>query len=271
MLLEILAAPALAYAAIVGYLAVLQRSFIFHPPAVGPDPVDMARAGFAPAAGEGAAGATPRFWISPAQAPGTPMVVFLHGNASMVADGAAKLAPLREAGLGVMLVEYPGYGGAAGRPSEASILRQAEEALGILARAGIGSERIVLWGESLGTGVATRLAVGRGVAGVILEAPFTSVADRAQEIYWWTPARWIVLDAFDNLSRIASIGAPLLLLHGERDETTPAAHGRRLLAAAAEPKRGIFFREGGHVDLAEHGMMHEVLSFISSLPRDGNA
>ncbi|MFM8679694.1 MAG: alpha/beta hydrolase, partial [Alphaproteobacteria bacterium] len=93
----------------------------------------------------------------------------------------------------------------------------------------------------------------------------------AQEIYWWTPARWIVLDAFDNLSRIASIGAPLLLLHGERDETTPAAHGRRLLAAAAEPKRGVFFREGGHVDLAEHGMMHEVLSFISSLQRDRDA
>ena len=271
MLLELLALPALAYAAIVGYLAARQRSFIFHPPAGRPDPVDMARAGFVPADGEGADGATPRFWISPAQAPGTPMVVFLHGNASTVADGAAKLAPLREAGFGVMLVEYPGYGGAPGKPTEDTILRQAGEALEALAHAGIGPERVVLWGESLGTGVATRLAVGRGVAGVILEAPFTSVADRAQEIYWWTPARWIVLDAFDNLSRIARIGAPLLVLHGERDETTPAAHGRRLLAAAAEPKRGVFFAEGGHVDLAEHGMMREVLSFIDSLKGDRHA
>jgi fermentation-respiration switch protein FrsA (DUF1100 family) len=271
MPLELLAVPALAYAAVVGFLAVRQRSFIFHPPAERPDRAAMAAAGFAPADGEGARDATPRFWIAPARAPETRVVVFLHGNASTVADGAAKLAPLLGAGLGAMLVEYPGYGGAPGRPTEATILAQAEEALRVLARAGVGPERIVLWGESLGTGVATRLAIGRGVAGVVLEAPFTSVADRAQEIYWWTPARFIVLDAFDNLSRIARIGAPLLLLHGERDETTPAAHGRRLLAAAAEPKRGVFFPEGGHVDLADHGMMREALSFIASLPGERRA
>ncbi|MFM8988981.1 MAG: alpha/beta fold hydrolase, partial [Alphaproteobacteria bacterium] len=158
MLLEILAAPALAYAAIVGYLAVRQRSFIFHPPAGHPDPGEMARAGFGPASGEGEGGATPRFWLSPPREPGDNVVVFLHGNASTVADGAAKLAPLREAGLGVMLVEYPGYGGAPGAPSEASILGQAEEALARLASAGTAPGRIVLWGESLGTGVATRLA-----------------------------------------------------------------------------------------------------------------
>jgi len=268
MFIEALAVPALAYAAAVGFLAARQRSFIFRPPAERPDPAAMAGAGFSPAGGEGDAGATPRFWISPARAPDARTVVFLHGNASTVADGASKLAPLREAGLGVMLVEYPGYGGAPGRPTEATIMRQAEEALDLLGRAGIEPRRLVLWGESLGTGVATRLAVGRGVAGVVLEAPFTSVADRAQEIYWWTPARWIVLDAFDNLSRIAKLGAPLLIVHGERDETTPAAHGRRLLAAAAEPRRGVFFPEGGHVDLVEHGMMREVLSFIASLPTE---
>lgn len=271
MLLEILAVPALAYAAAVGFLAARQRSFIFRPPAERPDPAAMAAAGFAPADGEDADGAVPRFWIAPARAPETRLVVFLHGNASTVADGATKLAPLLEAGFGAMLVEYPGYGGARGRPTEATILAQAEEALRVLARAGIGPERIVLWGESLGTGVATRLAIGRGVAGIVLEAPFTSVAERAQEIYWWTPARWIVIDAFDNLSRIARIGAPLLVVHGERDETTPAAHGRRLLAAAAEPKRGAFFPEGGHVDLAEHGMMREILSFLASLPMERRA
>ena len=263
MVLELLALPAIAYAAALGYLVVRQRSFIFHPPAERPDPAAMARAGFHPVAE--ADGATPRFWESAPRAPEARCVVFLHGNATTVADGATKLAPLLEAGLGAMLVEYPGYGGAPGKPSEAAIIRQAEDALAVLARAGTGPDRIILWGESLGTGVATRLAVGRGVAGVVLEAPFTSVADRAQEIYWWTPARFLVLDAFDNLSRIARLGAPLLLLHGERDETTPPSHGRRLLAAAAEPRRGVFFPEGGHADLAEHGMMREILSFIDSL------
>ena len=159
MFIEALAVPALAYAAAVGFLAARQRSFIFRPPAERPDPAAMAGAGFSPAGGEGDAGAAPRFWISPARAPDARTVVFLHGNASTVADGASKLAPLREAGLGVMLVEYPGYGGAPGRPTEATIMRQAEEALDLLGRAGIGPRRLVLWGESLGTGLATRLAV----------------------------------------------------------------------------------------------------------------
>ncbi|MBM3525878.1 MAG: alpha/beta hydrolase [Alphaproteobacteria bacterium] len=138
-----------------------------------------------------------------------------------------------------------------------------------LAGRGYTDTRIVLWGESLGTGVAVPLAAARRVGGVVLEAPFTAVVDRAQEIYWWAPARILVKDRFESLAQIDRIAAPLLIVHGERDTVTPAAHGRRLLAAAREPKRGVFYPRAAHTDLPEHGMTEAIIEFIATLPRDG--
>lgn len=263
MLTTILLALATAYAGIVVYLATMQRSFIFRPPSPPPPLEGLAAAGYAPL--DRPARGQPLLWYAPPRREGAHVVVFFHGNATTVVDSIGKTAPLREAGLGVMLVEYPGFGHAAGTPTEAAIAAAARDGIEALSRLGIGGARIVLWGESLGTGVATREAQRRQVAGIVLEAPFTSVADRAQEIYWWTPARWLVRDRFDNLSRIASLGAPLLIAHGEQDLVTPAAHGRRLFAAAAEPKTAFFAPQAGHADLPDHGLTAEILRFVAGL------
>ncbi len=256
---------AAAYAGIVAYLAVMQRSFIYRPPVPPPALDGLAATGYAPL--DRPAQGQPLFWYAAPGAAAAPVVVFFHGNATTIAESADKVAPLRAAGLGVLLVEYPGFGHAAGRPTEATLVAAALDGFDALEATGVDGARIVLWGESLGTGVALHVAASRRVAGVVLEAPFTSVAGRAQEIYWWTPARWLVHDRFDNLSRIGAVGAPLLIAHGEQDRVTPAAHGRRLLAAAPEPKTGFFVAQAGHVDLPEHGMIHEILRFVATLPR----
>jgi pimeloyl-ACP methyl ester carboxylesterase len=252
-----------AYVAVVALLAIFQRSFIYHPPRAPLDQAALRSAGYQPLDSPGSG--VPTLWFVPSRRADGLVVVFLHGNAGNVADSATKVAPLREAGHGILLVEYPGFAQAAGRPTEAALVAAGRAGMAALSARGIPPGRTALWGESLGTGVATQLAVDQRVAGVILEAPFTSVAARAQEIYWWTPAIWLVRDVYDNGARIAHLNAPLLIVHGELDVTTPAAHGRRLLAAAAEPKRGVFIPAAGHVDLVEHGMIAEVLRFLDGL------
>lgn len=101
--------------------------------------------------------------------------------------------------------------------------------------------------------------------GLVLQAPFTSVHERAAEIYRFVPARWLVLDRFDNLSRISRIAAPLLVVHGEADSVIPASHGRRLFAAAAQPKLGVFIPGADHNDLPDFGLADRVLEFLERL------
>ncbi|MBL8697808.1 MAG: alpha/beta hydrolase [Alphaproteobacteria bacterium] len=253
-----------SYLAVVAFLAIFQRNFIYHPPRSPLDEAALRARGYV-ALDQPARGPSALWYAAPAR-PGGRIVVFLHGNSGDVAGALDKVEPLRGHGHGLLLVEYPGFAGVAGAPTETSILAMATAGLEAAATRGHAGTRVVLWGESLGTGAAVALATAVPVGAVILEAPFTSVADRAQEIYWWTPARRLVRDRFDNLSRIDRIGAPLLILHGDLDTVTPASHGRRLLEAAREPKRGIFYPGGGHTDLPEHGMTDAIIGFLATLP-----
>ncbi len=263
LMLKFVAVLVLVYAAAVAFLAIFQRSFLYHPPRTPLDQAALQAAGYAPL-DRPSQGPAAQWFASP-RGKTRRVVVFLHGNSGDIVGVIGKVAPLRDAGYGVLLLEYPGFAQVAGQPTEPTLLAAATAALHALDARAIAGQDIVLWGESLGTGVAVQLAAQRPVGGLILEAPFTAVADRAQEIYWWMPARALVRDRFDNIARIAAITAPLIVVHGELDQVTPADHGRRLLAAANEPKRGVFFPRGGHIDLAEHGMIGEILRFLGDL------
>ena len=123
----------------------------------------------------------------------------------------------------------------------------------------------MLWGESLGTAVAVALAAEREVGGVILDAPFTSIADVGAAAYPFAPVRWLVKDAFRSDLRIGKVKAPILVLHGERDRIVPIRFGERLYALANEPKRMVRFPQGGHVDLDDHGAVDVVREFVAGL------
>ena len=120
----------------------------------------------------------------------------------------------------------------------------------------------MLYGESLGSGVAVELAAQRAVAALILEAPPTSVAEVAQCHFPYVPAARLVIDRFNSLSRIGRVRAPILILHGERDRVVPVRFGRALLDAAPEPKEGWFAPEAGHEDLARYGALDVAVAFI---------
>jgi len=206
---------------------------------------------------------TLRHWYRPPSETDAPVVVVFHGNAGHIGDRVEKLAALEEAGFGLFLVGYRGYGGNPGKPSEDGLSADARSVLDHLTEAGVAADRLVLFGESLGTAVAVKMASERPVAAVVLEAPPSSIAAVAQAHYWYLPARWLVLDRWDSLSRIDDISAPLMLLHGGQDRVVPQRFGRRLFAAADEPKTAIFEPAADHTNLLSFpAVERQVLAFI---------
>ncbi len=262
---------ALAWVVIVLLVFWLQRWLLYFPDPSRPDAAYLRAAGLMEVTAPTEDGLELRFWVKLAATDAggrrAPTVMLFHGNAGHHGHRLPVLLPLVRAGYGAVLASYRGYGGNPGRPSEKGLYADGEAQLRALAAQGIASAEIVLWGESLGTGVVTWLATRHQMRGVILQAPYVSIADLAQEIYWYLPARWLVSDRFDNLARAPHLRAPLLVVQGEADEVVPLAHGQRVLAAAAAPKRGLFLPGRRHNDGLGDEAYAAIADFISSLPR----
>jgi fermentation-respiration switch protein FrsA (DUF1100 family) len=253
--------------ALVAILFAAQRFLLYRPDTSQPDRQALAAAGLEEIVATTDDGLSLRFWAKLPAREAMPLVALFHGNAGHHGHRLYAAAPLLAAGYGVALVAYRGYGGNPGRPTETGLYSDGAATLRALAERGVPASRVVAWGESLGTGVATMMATLFPLRGVVLHAPFTSVADRAQEIYWFLPVRWLVRDRFDSRARIAQLRAPLLIVHGAEDRVVPIAHGRELLAAAAEPKRGLFLAGASHDDLIHKQAVAAMLEFLGELRR----
>ena len=190
-------------------------------------------------------------WLVASKAAARAHVLLCHGNGGNVGDRVEHARLLARAGFDVLLFDYRGYGASTGRPSEEGTYRDARAAReALLGQAEVEESRVVYLGESLGAAVALKLALEAPPAGVVLLSAFTSVRVMAREHYPYLPAA-VVPDAYPSLSRIEELRAPLLVLHGERDEIVPASHGRALFEAAREPKALHLFPRVGHNDLIE--------------------
>ncbi|MGL4286150.1 MAG: alpha/beta hydrolase [Phreatobacter sp.] len=199
------------------------------------------------------------WWIAPRG--DKPVVVHMHGNGGNLSYWAPVFADLAAAGYGVLALSYRGYGGSQGAPSEAGLIMDGQAAYAAARELAPGA-RIVLFGDSLGTGVATALAAERPIAALVLNAPFTAVEDRAAELFRFLPVRWLITDRFLSRERIGQVKAPILIVHGDNDATIPIAHGQRLFALAPEPKRFVGIAGGGHNDLWSRGGREAVLAFL---------
>jgi uncharacterized protein len=191
-----------------------------------------------------------------------PVVLYLHGNGGSLRYRAERFEKLIDAGIGLVAVEYRGYGGSTGSPSERGLIADGEAAYAFAA-AHYQASRIVVWGESLGTGVAVALAAEKPVGRVILEAPFTSAEEVAARRYWFMPVRLLMSDQFRSDARIGKVTAPLLILHGVKDQTVPFAMGQRMFALANQPKHIVRFLDGGHDDLDNNGALLAVARFLA--------
>jgi fermentation-respiration switch protein FrsA (DUF1100 family) len=243
------AVAAFAYAAFVGALYVAQRSFLYQPFGTIGTPAEHDLPEMTAVRVATADGLENLAWFAPPRRAGAPTVVFFHGNACNLSCWSFKARAFIDAGFGMMMTGYRGYEGNPGAPSEEGLFADARGALDWLASRGIAGRDLVLYGESLGSGVAVRMASERAVAAVILEAPYTKIADVAAFHLPFVPVEWLLRDRFDSLSRIADIHVPLLIVHGDRDTLIPSTLGRALFAAAREPRRALWIANGSHSDL----------------------
>ena len=192
-----------------------------------------------------------------------PVVLYFQGNGGALNLRAQRFARIVADGTGLLALSYRGYGGSTGRPSEAGLLRDAE-ATYAYAAARYPAERLVPYGESLGSGVAVALAAEHIVGKVILEAPFTSAVDIGAAAYPFLPVRLLMHDTFRSDERIGKVTAPVLVLHGARDTIVPISYGERLYALISAPKKFVRFPEGHHSDLDSHGAQAAVRDFLAT-------
>jgi fermentation-respiration switch protein FrsA (DUF1100 family) len=254
-----------AYAALAAGCTVMQRSLMYFPDPSLPSPADAGAPGFQAVSYGTADGLDLVSWYRPAHK-GFATIVYFQGNGGNIAGRILKTRPLFDAGHGLLLVGYRGYGGNPGQPSEDGLYHDARAALGFLQGQGVPTGRLVLLGESLGSGVAVRMASETRVRAVILEAPYTSTVDVGQAAYFFLPVGLLMYDRFPSIDLIAQIQVPLLVIHGEQDRVIPTRFGRRLFQAARQPKEAHFLANAGHNDLFEHGLTNIELGFLARLP-----
>ncbi len=199
-------------------------------------------------------------WYKPPQNH-QPVILYLHGNAGHIGYRMYLARHFISAGLGILLLEYRGYGGNRGRPAEKGLYEDGRAAMRFLKQQGIPEKSIILYGESLGTGIATQLATEFSVCSVILQSPYASFTALARYHYWGLPIP--VLDKYDSLSKIAKIHSPLLILHGKLDIIVPYPQGEILFNFANEPKKLIKFPNKGHNDLWDEHFASIVINFIT--------
>ena len=258
----LLVAPFLAYLAVVLGLYLGQRNFLYHPDDANPPAAAAGIEGLADIEVPTADGLRLHAWYKPPPDASAPVVLFFHGNGGNRASRTEHLAKFAAAGFGVLAIDYRGYGGNAGAPSETGLFEDGRAAIAFLAAQGIRPARIVAYGESLGTAVATHVAAETRVAALALEAPFTSMVAMGYHRYPYVPVGLLLADRFDSLSRIGTIKAPLFVASGLADATVPPAMGQALFDAAREPKERFVSPEAGHNDLLGHGATDAAIDFI---------
>jgi fermentation-respiration switch protein FrsA (DUF1100 family) len=250
------------YAVMLAGLYIFQRQLLYFPDRSRPLLGGLAQLGVREIMLHTADGLSLLSWYLPPRGE-RPVIAYFHGNGGHIGYRADRVRRLARDGYGVLMLEYRGYGGNPGSPSEAGLYQDAEAALAFLEHDGIGARRLVLYGESLGSAVAVHAAAQREIAALVLESPFTSIAAVAQHHYPYVPAALLVRDRFDALSRIGAVRAPVLMLQGGSDGVVPSRFGAALFAAAPEPKERWFAAEAGHEDLAHFGALEVVVAFIA--------
>jgi len=192
-------------------------------------------------------------------------LIFFHGNAGSLENRIHKLNHFRDMNINFLIIAWRGFSGNNGNPSEQGLYEDGKSAIDWLIKKGVSEKNLILYGESLGTGVATHLAQNKNFAGVILETPFTSMIDAAKKFYPYIPVKLLLKDKFENYKKIKNINLPILIMHGEVDQLVPFSMGKKIYEIANEPKYSYFTKYDNHMMEYEENLVLALKSFIKSL------
>lgn len=194
--------------------------------------------------------------------PAMPMIVYYHGNSVNLSTRVSKFNELMDMGYGFVAITYRGFGRSEGAPSKDGIYDDARAGMAFAKQLGFKSEDLILIGESIGTGMATKMATENDVRGVLLITPYTSIADRGQETYWYLPIRHLVFDNFSNADIIAQVKAPILMIHGDNDDVIPHTHSEKLAELITSPYKLIIYPNINHSNYNSREVFMEMTKFL---------
>lgn len=252
------------YISLLGFLYIFQRKMVFLPSP--DDPFIYMSEPFSSFSYQTSDGLKLRgMWHAPKE--NMPTIVYFHGNAGNLEDRLFKAELFIARGYGIALVGYHGYDGNPGVPSETNLYADARAAIKAIHDQKIEDKDIILYGESLGTGVATQMASEYpNVKALILEAPYTSLTDIASQRFWYFPVKWLMRDRFESSKKIGILKVPILVIHGTGDLVVPYRFGKKLFDLVTTEKKSLVSVDGaGHSNLYEFGAEEAVHDFIQTL------
>jgi fermentation-respiration switch protein FrsA (DUF1100 family) len=261
MLKKLAAVTAILYLSVIGYLYLEQRSLLYFPlkESLGlkgsnlgetlevflttPDGVKI------------------QTWYHSPKA-GKPLVIYLHGNSYNLEYRKAKFRELLDMGFGFVAPAWRGFSASEGTPTKEGLYIDARTAIDFAESMGYKTDDIILIGESLGTGIAVQMATEKHFKGLFLITPYTSISDRAQEIYWYLPVKHLIKDNFISIDKISKINTPVLIVHGDEDDVIPHHHSEKLFKEAQEPKELIIYPGKSHNNLDNNVIFKELKRFF---------
>lgn len=192
-------------------------------------------------------------------------ILFFHGNAGSLENRTYKLKHFKNLDVNFLIIAWRGFSGNDGKPNEIGLYRDAKSAIKWLNLKGVTEENIILYGESLGTGVAVEVAQNKNYAGVILESPYTSMVNIGRKYYPLFPVRFLLKDKFESYKKIKKVLSPILVIHGKVDKIVPFAMGKKMYELANEPKFFYFQEYGDHMVDYDEKLLSVLKKFIQSL------
>ena len=192
-------------------------------------------------------------------------IIYFHGNAGKLENRIHKLNHFKDMDVNFLIIAWRGFSGNKGKPSEKGLYIDANSAIKWLKKLGLKEKDIILYGESLGTGVATEIAQSNNYAGLILETPFTSMIEAAKNFYPYIPVSLLLKDKYDNQNKIKNINTPVLVMHGEVDQIVPFRMGKKIYEIANQPKYSHFTKFDDHMMEYDEKLLYALKTFIKSL------
>ena len=192
-------------------------------------------------------------------------ILYFHGNAGSLENRIHKLNHFKNLDINFLIIAWRGFSGNEGKPSEKGLYEDGDSAVKWLLNKGIEEKNIILYGESLGTGIATHISQNKNFAGVILETPFTSMVDVAKTFYPYIPVSLVLKDKFENKKKMKNISSPILVMHGELDQIVPFRMGEKIYKIANNPKYSYFTKYDNHMMEYDENLIRALESFLKSL------
>ena len=192
-------------------------------------------------------------------------LVFFHGNAGDLKNRIYKLNLIKDFDINFLIVAYRGFSGNKGKPTEEGLYEDAKYTLEWLGKQKINDDKIIIYGESLGTAISVEIAQNKKFAGIILESPFTSMVDAGKHYYFYLPVSLLLKDRYETLDKLKNIKIPILVMHGKKDKIVPFIMGKKVYENANTPKFSYFPDNDDHMMDYNEDLLKTLNNFFKTI------